>query len=102
MGKSHSSLYHSACIWGVEVVPETDEPGPLPPGSFLTCSSDDTVRVWGLPVGGAAPNGNIYSDVSIQNMCIYCLFTKFLHHFNFTGTTKNNIHGSGINIFERR
>ncbi|KAL1501244.1 hypothetical protein ABEB36_006606 [Hypothenemus hampei] len=45
VGKSHSFLYHSACIWGVEMAPPNS---PLPPGSFLTCSSDDTVRVWTL------------------------------------------------------
>ncbi|KRT85576.1 WD40 domain-containing protein, partial [Oryctes borbonicus] len=45
VGKSHSCLYHSACIWGVEMAPPNS---PLPPGSFLTCSSDDTIRVWSL------------------------------------------------------
>ncbi|KAK4878078.1 hypothetical protein RN001_010584 [Aquatica leii] len=45
VGKSHSFLYHSACIWGVEMSPPHC---PLPPGSFLTCSSDDTIRVWTL------------------------------------------------------
>lgn len=45
MGKSHSFLYHSACIWGVENSPPAS---PLPPNSFLTCSSDDTIRVWTL------------------------------------------------------
>ncbi|KAK5638850.1 hypothetical protein RI129_013145 [Pyrocoelia pectoralis] len=45
VGKSHSFLYHSACIWGVEMSPPQC---PLPPGSFLTCSSDDTIRVWTL------------------------------------------------------
>lgn len=45
MGKSHSFLYHSACIWGVEMAPPDC---PLPNGSFLTCSSDDTIRVWSL------------------------------------------------------
>ncbi|RZC41906.1 mitogen-activated protein kinase-binding protein 1, partial [Asbolus verrucosus] len=45
VGKSFSFLYHSACIWGVEMAPPNS---PLPPGSFLTCSSDDTIRVWSL------------------------------------------------------
>lgn len=43
VGKSHSALYHSACIWGLDMV-STEEP--LPPGCFLTCSSDDTIRFW--------------------------------------------------------
>ncbi|KAL0280829.1 UNVERIFIED_CONTAM: hypothetical protein PYX00_002006 [Menopon gallinae] len=50
VGKSHSFLYHSACIWGVEMYPEfeTQDPLPVPAGSFITCSSDDTIRVWNL------------------------------------------------------
>ncbi|XP_018057548.1 PREDICTED: mitogen-activated protein kinase-binding protein 1 isoform X3 [Atta colombica] len=49
VGKSHSFLYHSACIWGVEMYPvDTDSINAMPPGSFITCSSDDTIRVWNL------------------------------------------------------
>ncbi|XP_014602684.1 PREDICTED: mitogen-activated protein kinase-binding protein 1 isoform X8 [Polistes canadensis] len=49
VGKSHSFLYHSACIWGVEMYPTgTDSIGSMPSGSFITCSSDDTIRVWNL------------------------------------------------------
>lgn len=53
VGKSHSFLYHSACIWGVETVPSNflrngNVQCKLPTDSFLTCSSDDTIRVWGL------------------------------------------------------
>ncbi|XP_037033889.1 uncharacterized protein LOC119072719 isoform X2 [Bradysia coprophila] len=53
VGKSHSFLYHSACIWGVETVPshnylKTNVSNKLPLDCFLTCSSDDTIRVWGL------------------------------------------------------
>lgn len=67
VGKSFSFLYHSACIWGVEMAPPNS---PLPPGSFLTCSSDDTIRVWTLDkMGQNASRGNyqpnIYSNVSI-------------------------------------
>ena len=46
VGKSHSFLYHSACIWGVENYPDAE--GLLPPGSFITCSSDDTIRIWNI------------------------------------------------------
>lgn len=66
VGKSHSFLYHSACIWGVEMAPRES---PLPPGSFLTCSSDDTIRVWTMDRSEQNSRGiyqkNIYSNVSI-------------------------------------
>lgn len=58
VGKSHSFLYHSACIWGVEMSPKDS---PLPPGSFLTCSSDDTIRIWTLDRSASTPK-NIYSN----------------------------------------
>lgn len=54
VGKSNSFLYHSACIWGVETVPlsylrnNSNLTCNLPSDCFLTCSSDDTIRVWGL------------------------------------------------------
>lgn len=54
VGKSHSFLYHSACIWGVETVPSNFlrngnvQQCKLPSDCFLTCSSDDTIRIWGL------------------------------------------------------
>ncbi|XP_076306142.1 mitogen-activated protein kinase-binding protein 1-like isoform X3 [Tachypleus tridentatus] len=48
IGKSHSSMYHSACIWGVEIYPEQSDKqrSVVPPGTFFTCSSDDTIRMW--------------------------------------------------------
>ncbi|XP_054711970.1 mitogen-activated protein kinase-binding protein 1-like [Uloborus diversus] len=48
VGKSHSFLYHSACIWGVETYPNLPESSPLPEGTFFTCASDDTIRIWNL------------------------------------------------------
>ncbi|XP_059095788.1 mitogen-activated protein kinase-binding protein 1-like isoform X3 [Tigriopus californicus] len=50
VGKSHSFIFHSACIWGLDVYPTSDEGQKpvLPPGSFVTCSSDDTIRIWNL------------------------------------------------------
>ncbi|XP_062872404.1 WD repeat-containing protein 62 [Trichomycterus rosablanca] len=45
--KVYSSLYHSACVWSVETYPELeDSNAALFPGSFFTCSSDNTIRLW--------------------------------------------------------
>ncbi|XP_043950237.1 mitogen-activated protein kinase-binding protein 1 isoform X9 [Drosophila biarmipes] len=60
VGKSHSFLYHSTCIWGVETVPYNVDREPsqtLPEECFVTCSSDDTIRVWGLD---GCTNNDIY------------------------------------------
>lgn len=51
VGKVWSSLYHSGCIWDLEIYPPEEElkTSPcLPPGSFITCSNDDTIRIWNI------------------------------------------------------
>ncbi|XP_069391275.1 mitogen-activated protein kinase-binding protein 1 isoform X2 [Paralichthys olivaceus] len=61
-GKLYSALYHSSCVWSVEVSPEGrgEGEGCLPPSSFLSCSSDNTIRLWNLD-GHNTPNRNILS-----------------------------------------
>lgn len=64
IGKTWSSLYHSTCVWGVEVYPSVPDSNQatLPPGSFLTCSSDDTIRVWNIEDGTSILfERNVYS-----------------------------------------
>ncbi|XP_067364332.1 WD repeat-containing protein 62 isoform X1 [Channa argus] len=48
VGKLYSALYHSNCVWSIEVYPELpdDSPACLPPSCFFTCSSDNTIRLW--------------------------------------------------------
>ncbi|XP_076590644.1 WD repeat-containing protein 62 isoform X3 [Chaetodon auriga] len=48
VGKLYSALYHSGSVWSVEVYPELPDASQacLPPSSFLTCSSDNTIRLW--------------------------------------------------------
>ncbi|XP_041659122.1 WD repeat-containing protein 62 isoform X2 [Cheilinus undulatus] len=62
VGKLYSALYHSSCVWSIQVYPELSEPTQacLPPSSFLTCSSDNTIRLWQAD----APSGqrNHYSN----------------------------------------
>lgn len=72
VGKSHSFLYHSACIWGVEMYPVgASSIGAMPTGSFITCSSDDTIRIWNLDKVLSSDNTlykkNIYSNVGFKN-----------------------------------
>ncbi|XP_052749075.1 mitogen-activated protein kinase-binding protein 1 isoform X8 [Galleria mellonella] len=78
VGKCHSALYHSACIWGVDVAPSG---GPLPPGTFLTCSSDDTVRAWNLSAAS-----NIYSN-ELTKVIYVDPELKFLKDVDLTATS---------------
>nr|XP_027202549.1 uncharacterized protein LOC113796468 isoform X2 [Dermatophagoides pteronyssinus] len=51
IGKLNSFLYHSSCIWDIDVYPYNNSKNNrplLPPGTFLTCSSDDTIRLWNI------------------------------------------------------
>ncbi|KAL4239162.1 mitogen-activated protein kinase binding protein 1 [Mactra antiquata] len=83
IGKAWSFLYHSSCVYGVEVYPvlEAGLQPILPPHSFFTCSSDNTIRVWNLDPHMAETNNyksNIYShellkimymDPSLTSLC---------------------------------
>ncbi|XP_059149399.1 WD repeat-containing protein 62-like [Physella acuta] len=67
VGKAWSFLYHSGCIWSLEVYPQLEEgtKSCLPPGSFLTASGDNTIRVWNLNTHmpeNTAYKRNIYSN----------------------------------------
>ncbi|XP_033994352.1 WD repeat-containing protein 62 isoform X2 [Trematomus bernacchii] len=62
VGKLYSALYHSSCVWSIEVYPELLDASQacLPPSSFLTCSSDNTVRLWNTDPPIA--HRNLYSN----------------------------------------
>ncbi|GFR82686.1 mitogen-activated protein kinase-binding protein 1 [Elysia marginata] len=67
VGKAWSFLFHSGCIWSLEMYPQLEEDSKpvLPPGSFLTASGDNTIRVWNLNTHmpeNTAYKRNIYSN----------------------------------------
>ncbi|XP_043910552.1 WD repeat-containing protein 62-like [Protopterus annectens] len=66
VGKVWSTLYHSSCVWSIEMFPEVEENERyLPEGSFLTCSSDNTIRMWNVAKNSNQANmlqRNIYSS----------------------------------------
>ncbi|XP_061168980.1 mitogen-activated protein kinase-binding protein 1-like [Saccostrea echinata] len=67
ISKICSFLYHSNGIWGSEVYPGiTEDMKPvLPSGSFITCSSDDTIRIWNLDphmMETESSKRNVYSN----------------------------------------
>ncbi|XP_069702772.1 mitogen-activated protein kinase-binding protein 1-like isoform X3 [Periplaneta americana] len=79
VGKSHSFLFHSACIWGVEMFPPMEHEGgsaiaAMPPGSFVTCSSDDTIRVWNLDSNLPPDNDTMYKRNIYSNELLKVLY----------------------------
>ncbi|XP_074145455.1 mitogen-activated protein kinase-binding protein 1 isoform X1 [Sminthopsis crassicaudata] len=70
VGKVYSALYHSSCVWSVEVYPEVKDSNQacLPPSSFITCSSDNTIRLWNTESSGvhSALHRNILSNDLIK------------------------------------
>ncbi|EDV24023.1 uncharacterized protein TRIADDRAFT_26392, partial [Trichoplax adhaerens] len=61
--KSRSFLFHAGCVWDVKVI---EMRAHLPVGSFVTCSSDDTIRFWNLDLDACQDTlrfrKNIFSD----------------------------------------
>ncbi|XP_053672598.1 uncharacterized protein LOC128722930 [Anopheles nili] len=100
VGKSQSFLYHSACIWGVETVPfsyqqlqhSANGGDTLPSDCFMTCSSDDTIRVWDVDSCEANEvyRKNIYSKELLKVLYID-------DELNFIKDTDNPIHSTEKN-----
>ncbi|XP_048586739.1 mitogen-activated protein kinase-binding protein 1 isoform X2 [Nematostella vectensis] len=93
IGKIWSSLYHSACVWGVEVYPEVSDNkhAALPPGTFLTCSADDTVRVWNVVEGtNISFQRNIYSKELMRVLYL-------LDNFSNLKDTEHSITSKNVN-----
>uniref|UniRef100_A0AAR5Q0L6 MABP1/WDR62 second WD40 domain-containing protein n=1 Tax=Dendroctonus ponderosae TaxID=77166 RepID=A0AAR5Q0L6_DENPD len=90
VGKSGSFLYHSACIWGVEMAPCNS---PLPPGSFLTCSSDDTVRVWTLNKMTDKNSKGMYQQNVYSNELLKVVYVdkdlSYIKDLDISGTITN-------------
>ncbi|KAJ8956105.1 hypothetical protein NQ318_016559 [Aromia moschata] len=89
VGKSFSFLYHSACIWGVEMAPANS---PLPPGSFLTCSSDDTIRVWTLDKMNESNARGIYQQNIYSNELLKVVYVdkelSYIKDLDISGTNE--------------
>uniref|UniRef100_G1PK87 WD repeat-containing protein 62 n=1 Tax=Myotis lucifugus TaxID=59463 RepID=G1PK87_MYOLU len=68
VGKVWSELFHSSYVWNVEVYPEfEDQRACLPTGSFLTCSSDNTIRFWNINSSPDSPwQKNIFSNTLLK------------------------------------
>ncbi|XP_060790380.1 mitogen-activated protein kinase-binding protein 1 isoform X2 [Neoarius graeffei] len=64
VGKVYSALYHSSCVWSVEMCPQSSETEQscLTPGSFLSCSSDNTIRLWSTDGYSATVKRNVISN----------------------------------------
>ncbi|KAK9409726.1 mitogen-activated protein kinase-binding protein 1 [Crotalus adamanteus] len=67
VGKVYSALYHSSCVWNIEVYPDVKDSNQscLPPNTFITCSSDNTIRLWNTEssnIHGASSHRNILSN----------------------------------------
>ncbi|KAK7907226.1 hypothetical protein WMY93_015838 [Mugilogobius chulae] len=47
--KVYSALYHGACVWDLQMFPDVQcQSGFLSSGAFLSCSADNTIRMWHL------------------------------------------------------
>ncbi|XP_038075737.1 WD repeat-containing protein 62-like isoform X2 [Patiria miniata] len=90
IGKQRSFLYHSSCIWGAEVYPSliAGDKEALPPGSFLTFASDDTIRIWNVDpaMNTDTFKRNIYSNELLKVIYV----DDQLEHLCSTGSTASD------------
>ncbi|XP_077096387.1 mitogen-activated protein kinase-binding protein 1-like [Siphateles boraxobius] len=61
VGKVHSALYHSACVWDLQMFPTDGSQMFGVSEPFLSCSSDGTVRIWSAD--GARDANRLSSDL---------------------------------------
>ncbi|XP_024129680.1 mitogen-activated protein kinase-binding protein 1 isoform X2 [Oryzias melastigma] len=88
-GKLYSALYHSSCVWSLEVSTDGAAEGErlLPPGSFLSCSSDNTIRLWNID-GHGALHRNILSHDLKKVIYVDDNVSTLLDGENITNTEK--------------
>lgn len=81
--KFRSFLAHSTCIWDIDILPQY-QGAPVPAGTFVTCSADNTIRFWNL-------DQNVESQLdlraSIAQQNIFCRELLHLIHIP-TGKSK--------------
>ncbi|KAL7888260.1 hypothetical protein AOLI_G00032340 [Acnodon oligacanthus] len=74
VGKLHSALYHSACVWDLQIYPKSKD-GPQTgldsSELFFSCSSDNTVRMWStevhIPTNGKVLSSDLRKVIYIDN-----------------------------------
>ncbi|XP_066532942.1 mitogen-activated protein kinase-binding protein 1-like isoform X3 [Hoplias malabaricus] len=65
VGKVHSALYHSSCVWDLQTCPKSKDGPPAGLGSstlFFSCSADNTVRMWSTEAHCIQSTGNVLSS----------------------------------------
>jgi WD40 repeat protein len=78
-----SFLAHSTCIWDVDILP-LHQGAPVPAGTFVTCSADNTIRFWNLDQN-VESQLNLRASIAQQNV-----FCRELLHLIYipTGNSK--------------
>lgn len=70
-----------------QTYPELADDSPLPGGTFFTCASDDTIRIWNLEqkiFQNCALKRNIYCNVSFDSVIFFSFTFELLFFFIMT------------------
>ncbi|MFT7803807.1 mitogen-activated protein kinase-binding protein 1-like [Arapaima gigas] len=105
VGKVYSALYHSGCVWSIETYPYMDEPlkSCLQPGSFLTCSSDNTIRLWRMDSQhNQSPSAKYGQNPYSHDLMKIVYVGKDMHHLQHEGGEGSNVADvkSGIRVLK--
>ncbi|XP_053344431.1 mitogen-activated protein kinase-binding protein 1-like [Clarias gariepinus] len=87
--KVYSGLYHSACVWDVQIFPEVKEEPPTglaPSGLFFSCSADSTVRMWRTEPHTNPADSNLLSN-DLQKVIYTTSNSAFLLDTEGSGTS---------------
>ncbi|KAK1795986.1 hypothetical protein P4O66_009080 [Electrophorus voltai] len=84
VGKVHSALYHSACVWDLQIYPKDTEgrvTGLDSSELFVTCSEDGTIRMWSTeaynnPASHNSLSGDLWKVIYINNKAESLLHTE--------------------------
>jgi len=88
VGKYRSFQAHGNCIWAVDVLPSNIS-SKYPEGTFVTCSTDGSIRFWNLDLPAGTPSTNVYSKELIECISGLGALSKELK-FDIISMPKNN------------
>ncbi|XP_066521372.1 WD repeat-containing protein 62 isoform X2 [Hoplias malabaricus] len=105
VGKVYSALYHSSCVWSVETYPElqdSEAAAAVLPGSFLTCSSDNTIRLWNSDFQPSHnQNSDLHRNLYSQDLVKILYVDEDTHHLKALAEREGSLDGKfGIRVLE--
>ena len=69
--KVDSHLFHSSSIWGLDIFSNLFSNSCIPSDTFITCSGDNTLRIWSLENINSSNNSSLNASILSKSNNIY-------------------------------